>query len=122
MATAGCAQCTGAIKNTGIPTNDKPFGVVKGKGFMPILASDGTRNYIDPTSATLEADILLAVNNPDPTKRLYLFKYVTVSLSDTDAKFARGGFGMAYSAFPIKEPTKPPPIYTIGRFTHRDQQ
>ena len=87
MATAGCT-CAGTMQNTGYP-DVKPFGVVKGKAFMPLVADDGTRNGIDASSLTLEADILLAVNNPDPSKRLYLFNNImNASAPQADAVFA----------------------------------
>lgn len=87
MAVAGCI-CAGKMSNTGIP-DVKPFGVVKGKGFMPLVADDGTRNKLDPTSATLEADILAAVNNPDPSKRLYLFNNIqNATAPEADPTFA----------------------------------
>ena len=87
MAVAGCI-CTGKMSNTGIP-DVKPFGVVKGKGFMPLVADDGTRNYIDPNSLTLEADILAAVNNADPSKRLYLFNNIqNATAPEADPTFA----------------------------------
>jgi len=89
MSASGCVQCTGTLKNTGIPSGVKPFGLPKGKGFMSLLAKDGTRNYIDPFSATLEQDILDAVNNPDPSKRLYLFNNINnASAPEADAIFS----------------------------------
>jgi hypothetical protein len=76
------------MQNTGYP-DVKPFGVVKGKAFMPLVADDGTRNGIDASSLTLEADILAAVNNPDPSKRLYLFNNImNASAPEADPTFA----------------------------------
>lgn len=87
MAVAGCL-CTGTMSNTGYP-DVKPFGLVKGKAFMPLVADDGTRNSIDPFSSTLEADILAAVNNPDPSKRLYIFNNIqNASAPEADPTFA----------------------------------
>lgn len=87
MATAGCI-CTGNMQNTGYP-DAKPFGVVKGKIFMPLVADDGTRNGIDLTSLTLEADILAAVNNADPSKRMYIFNNImNASAPEADPTFA----------------------------------
>ncbi len=87
MAVAGCS-CSGKMSNTGIP-DVKPFGVVKGKAFMPLVADDGTRNGIDLTSLTLDQDILDAVNNPDPSKRLYLFTNIqNATAPEADPTFA----------------------------------
>jgi hypothetical protein len=86
---ASCSQCTGTLKNTGIPSGAKPFSFAKGKAFMPLVAKDGTRNSIDPLSATLEADILAAVNNNDPSKRMYFFtNIVNSAVVEADANFA----------------------------------
>jgi hypothetical protein len=71
MAIAGC-NCSGKIGNTGFP-NVKPFGVVAGLYWVPILADDGTRNGLDLTSVTLGADLLGKVNHVDPSKRWYPF-------------------------------------------------
>lgn len=88
MSAGGCSQCTGTIKNTGYPVTGV-FGLTKGKGFMQLVANDGTRNSIDPFSATLEQDILDAVNNPDPSKRLYLFTNINnASAPQADANYA----------------------------------
>lgn len=87
MAVAGCL-CTGTMSNTGYP-DVKPFGLVKGKAFMPLVADDGTRNSIDPFSATLSADILAAVNNADPSKRLYVFNNIqNASAPEADPTYA----------------------------------
>lgn len=71
MAIAGC-NCSGKIGNTGFP-NVKPFGVVAGLYWVPILADDGTRNGLDLTSANLGSDLLGKVNHVDPSKRWYPF-------------------------------------------------
>ena len=95
MATAGCV-CAGTMNNTGYP-NAKPFGVVKGKGFMPLVADDGTRNGIDASSLTLEADILAAVNNIDPSKRLYLFTNIqNASAPEADPNYATSDLNERY--------------------------
>ena len=95
MATAGCV-CAGTMNNTGYP-NAKPFGVVKGKGFMPLVADDGTRNGIDASSLTLEADIFAAVNNIDPSKRLYLFTNIqNASAPEADPNYATSDLNERY--------------------------
>jgi len=89
---AGC-NCNGQIGNTGFP-NVKPFGLTSGVFLMPILASDGTRNGFDLTSATLPADLLAAINNPDPSKRLYPFnnlRNVTHNEADPNYETADNG-------------------------------
>lgn len=89
---AGC-NCNGQIGNTGFP-NVKPFGVTSGIFLMPILASDGTRNGFDLTSATLAQDLLDAINNPDPSKRLYPFnnlRNVTHNEADPNYETADNG-------------------------------
>jgi hypothetical protein len=61
---------------------------------MPILASDGTRNGFDLTSTTLPADLLAAINNPDPSKRLYPFnnlRNVTHTEADPNYETADNG-------------------------------
>jgi len=86
MAIAGC-NCTGNFGNTGYP-DAKAFGLVKGKGFMRNVADDGTRNGFDLTSTTFEADILAAINNPDPSKRLYIFTNIqNASAPEADPTF-----------------------------------
>jgi len=86
MAIAGC-NCKGRIGNTGYP-GVKPFGVTSGVYMMPILANDGTRNGIDLTSATLAQDILDAINNPDPSKRMYPFNNLrNVTHEEADPNF-----------------------------------
>jgi hypothetical protein len=86
MAIAGC-NCKGRIGNTGYP-GVKPFGVTAGVYMMPIIANDGTRNGIDLTSSTLADDILAAINNPDPSKRIYPFNNLrNVTHEEADPNF-----------------------------------
>ena len=89
---AGC-NCNGQIGNTGFP-NVKPFGLTSGVFLMPILASDGTRNGFDLTSNDLAQDLLDAINNPDPSKRLYPFnnlRNVTHTEADPNYETADNG-------------------------------
>lgn len=86
MATAGC-NCNGRIGNTGYP-GVKPFGVTAGLCMMPILASDGTRNGIDLTSANLGQALLDGINNLDPSKRIYPFNNLrNVTFDEADPNF-----------------------------------
>jgi len=95
MATAGCG-CTGDFGNTGYP-DAKAFGVVKGKGFMRNVADDGTRNGFDLTSITFGSDLLAAINNPDPSKRLYIFNNINnATAPEADPTFATTDLGERY--------------------------
>lgn len=86
MAIAGC-NCKGRIGNTGYP-GVKPFGVTAGLWMMPILANDGTRNSIDLTSNDIAQEIIDAINNPDPSKRLYPFNNLrNVTFDEADPNF-----------------------------------
>lgn len=86
MAIAGC-NCKGRIGNAGYP-GVKPFGVTSGLYMMPILANDGTRNGIDLTSNDLAQELLDAINNPDPSKRLYPFNNLrNVTFEEADPNF-----------------------------------
>lgn len=86
MQVAGCS-CRGRLGNSGIPSV-KPFGITSGFIFVPILADDGTRNGLDLSSTTLEADILALINNPDPSKRGYLYQDLrNVTHTEADATY-----------------------------------
>jgi hypothetical protein len=66
----------------------KPFGLVKGKIFMPLVASDGTRNGINLTALTATT-ILDALNHTDPSKRMYIFNDIqNASAPEADPNFA----------------------------------
>lgn len=68
---AGCS-CNGRPGNTGYP-KIKAFGVTAGIIMVPLIADDGTRNSIDLASTDFAADILALLNNPDPSKRGYIY-------------------------------------------------
>ena len=65
----GCA-CDGTTKNTGY-LGQKLFNVKSSIFIVPILAADGTRNYLDLTATDLGAELLDKVNEADSTKRFY---------------------------------------------------
>jgi hypothetical protein len=65
----GCA-CDGSTKNTGY-LGQKLFNIKTSIFIVPILAADGTRNFLDLTAQDLGAELLGKVNNADPTKRFY---------------------------------------------------
>ena len=66
-----CVTCSGYLQNTGLPSGDKPFGRIVGMYFVPLLADDGTPNYLDLNAPSIDAELLGKINNPDPSKRWY---------------------------------------------------
>lgn len=83
-----CVTCSGYIANTGLPSGDKPFGRIVGMYFVPILADDGTANYLDLTQPSIDAELLGKINNPDPSKRWYpMLNLNNVAPSQEDAVY-----------------------------------
>lgn len=83
-----CVTCSGYIKNTGLPSGDKPFGRIVGMYFVPLLADDGTPNFLDLTAPSIDAELLGKINNPDPSKRWYpMLNLNNVAPSQEDAVY-----------------------------------
>lgn len=84
-----CVTCAGYIKNTGLPSGDKPFGRIVGLYFVPLLADDGTPNYLDLTANPDPGVTLLGlINHADPSKRWYpMLNLNNVAPSQEDAVF-----------------------------------
>lgn len=66
-----CVTCSGYIKNTGLPSGDKPFGRIVGMYFVPLVADDGTANFLNVGAANLNTELLGLINHADPSKRWY---------------------------------------------------
>lgn len=93
---ANCVTCSGHIKNTGISSGDKPFGRITGMLLVPLVAGDGTANYLDAslTGSALDAELLGKINNPDKTKRFYpLLNLKNVEKTQEDATFEEDNAG-----------------------------
>lgn len=78
-------KCNGTLSNTGKPGCDSVHDIELREIHVPLRAGDGTRNSIDPASATIGDDIIALINQADPTKRWFplpLMKNVTNERGD----------------------------------------
>lgn len=66
-----CVTCSGYIQNTGLPSGDKPFGRIVGMYFVPLVADDGTANFLDVGAVNMDSELLGKINHADPSKRWY---------------------------------------------------
>jgi len=67
---AACT-CDSTYNNTGRPNCEVVFGTTTGMVVVPMVADDGTENYIDTTVTIDAAYVTAKLNHVDPTKRWY---------------------------------------------------
>jgi|688.fasta_scaffold268916_2 hypothetical protein len=68
----GCLCDGGGLGNLGVNSCAPRFSVLNKLGWMPIYDSTGVKNKIDLTGTIDEAFFQGLINEPDPSKRLYL--------------------------------------------------
>ena len=64
-------SCAVSLSNTGSPTCSPIMGVAVNFFLVPLIADDGTYNYIDPTATFNDAYFAAKINNADDSKRWY---------------------------------------------------
>lgn len=67
---ASCT-CDNTYQNTGKPNCENVFSTLSGFIIVPMIADDGTENYIDTTDTLDAAYFTAKLNHADPTKRWY---------------------------------------------------
>jgi hypothetical protein len=78
-------SCGVSLQNTGTPNCIPVFGVTKQLILVPLIADDGTDNFIDPTDTLDSAYFTALINQSDDSKRWYPvgpFKNVTGERAD----------------------------------------
>lgn len=68
----GCLCDGGGLGNLGVSSCAPRFSVLNKIAWMPIYDSTGAKNKIDLTGGIDEAAFIALINEPDPSKRLYL--------------------------------------------------
>lgn len=87
-----CIKCDGTIKNTGKPVGLKAFGYDAALILVPLLAADGSRNFLDLSAPDMNVELLSKLNEPDSTKRWYKIDDVqSVSSEQADSDFETSG-------------------------------
>jgi len=64
-------SCAVSLNNTGSPTCSPIMGVAANFYLVPLIADDGTYNYIDPSATFNDAYFTAKFNNADDSKRWY---------------------------------------------------
>lgn len=64
-------SCDVSLQNTGSPTCSPIMGVAANFIMVPLIADDGTYNYIDPQATLNDVYFTAKINNSDDSKRWY---------------------------------------------------
>ncbi len=78
-------SCDVSLQNTGSPSCSPIMGVAANFILVPLIANDGTFNYIDPTATLNDAYFTALINEADDSKRWYptgKLKNVTTDRAD----------------------------------------
>ena len=78
-------SCAVSLQNTGSPSCAPIMGVAANFILVPLIANDGTFNYIDPTATLNDAYFTALINEADESKRWYptgKLKNVTTDRAD----------------------------------------